>query len=93
MTESSYSKGAHAIGIVDGWTYTKSGYQITTIDGVQYGTLFDLAKLPNLKPGAKVAFVVRGTVPQYGLQRATIERVISAPEARTPHKRSRRRKM
>lgn len=88
-----YQGGAHAIGTVDAIAYTRGGYQITTIDGVRYGTLFDYRELPGLQPGCKVSFVVKGIAEEYGVPYAHILRVLAQPQPKVPHKRSRRRKM
>lgn len=45
-------------GTLDDWRYTRSGYQISKIDGVTYKTLFDLAALKGLKPGVTVEFEI-----------------------------------
>lgn len=47
-------------GTLDDWRYTRSGYQISTIDGVPYKTLFDLAApaMNGLKPGVAVEFEI-----------------------------------
>ena len=48
-----------ARGKLDGWRYTTTGYQITTIDGIKYKTLFDLGDFGrNFKAGAIVEFEI-----------------------------------
>ena len=68
-----------AIGTLQDWRYTRSGYQISTIDGVDYKTLWDAVKLP-LSRGCRVEFEIstrqpdRDPYPQFLL--AKILRVV-----------------
>ena len=64
-------------GTVDKITFTMSGYQQTTIDGVIFATTFDFANLPGLAKGSRVEFERTGQRAQfYDLEMARIIRVV-----------------
>ena len=52
-------------GTVDKITFTMSGYQQTTIDGVVYATTFDFADLPGLTKGSRVEYERTGQRAQF----------------------------
>jgi hypothetical protein len=59
-------------------TFTLSGYQQTTIDGVVYATAFDFADLPRLTKGSRVEYERTGQRAQfYELEMARIVRVVT----------------
>ncbi len=65
-------------GTVDKITFTMSGYQQTTIDGVVYATTFDFADLPGLTKGSRVEYERTGQRAQfYDLEVARIVRVVA----------------
>lgn len=66
------------VGRVDSISYTRGGYQITTIDGVKYGTLWDWREMRplGLGPGAIVEYVVSGRADPYDVPYAVICRVL-----------------
>jgi hypothetical protein len=71
------------IGRITRIDFTRSGYQMTWIDGVQYKTLWDLGD-PKMKgimePGARVEFTLLNTTyegdPYPSVPYARIERII-----------------
>ena len=73
--------GEQRQGTVDKISLTNSGYQMTTIDGVTYATLFDWAELP-VKEGSVVNYIVGENVPGWkDTPFAKITEVKQAPPA------------